>query len=102
MQNLIGWLRLELLWTLAMHTLGLALLAAAACTLAVATAYSTRMAGWRAFRFAVRPVVYLNSDVTVEQIQKTTGRTTPWSYDNSSPVAGSGYASNGEAGNHGN
>ena len=50
---------------------------------------------WGAFRFAVRPVVYLNSDVTVEQIQKTTGRTTPWSYDNSSPEAGSGSASEG-------
>ena len=57
---------------------------------------------WNAFRFAVRPVVYLNSDVTVEQIQKTTGSTTPWSYDNSSLGAGSGNASNGEAGNHGN
>ena len=52
---------------------------------------------WTAFRFAVRPVVYLNSDVTVEQIQKTTGRTTPWSYDNSENFVGSGDASNGEA-----
>ena len=50
---------------------------------------------WRAYRFAVRPVVYLNFDVTVEQIQKTTGSTTPWSYDNSLSVAGSGDASNG-------
>ena len=58
--------------------------------------------GWAAFRFAVRPVVYLNSDVTVEQIQKTTGSTTPWSYDNSSPYPADGNASTGEAGNHGN
>ena len=58
--------------------------------------------GWDAYRFAVRPVVYLNSDVTVEQIQETKGSTTHWSYDNSSPAAGSGDASNGEAGNHGN
>lgn len=50
---------------------------------------------WYAVRFAVRPVVYLNFDVTVEQIQKTTGSTTPWSYDNSSPEAGSGSASTG-------
>lgn len=57
---------------------------------------------WLAYRFAVRPVVYLNSDVTVEQIQETKGSTTHWSYDNSSPAAGSGDASNGEAGNHGN
>ena len=58
--------------------------------------------GWNAGRLAVRPVVYLNSDVTVEQIQKTTGRTTPWSYDNSENFVGSGDASNGEAENHGN
>ena len=57
---------------------------------------------WFASRLAVRPVVYLNSDVTVEQIQKTTGSTTPWSYDNSSPNVAHGDASNGEAGNHGN
>ena len=42
MQNLIGWLRLGLVWALALLTLGLALLAAAA--LAVAASYSARMA----------------------------------------------------------
>ena len=56
---------------------------------------------WFARRFAVRPVVYLNSDVTVEQIQETTGSTTTWSYDRSSGTE-IGDASNGEAGNHGN
>ena len=56
---------------------------------------------WGASWFAVRPVVYLNSDVTVEQIQETTGSTTPWSYDNSSPNVAHGNASTGEAGNHG-
>ena len=52
---------------------------------------------WYAGSFAVRPVVYLNSDVTVEQIQKTTGSTTTWSYR--AGVVTRGSASDGEAGN---
>lgn len=57
--------------------------------------------GWYAFRFAVRPVVTLKSDVTVEQIKKITGSTEKWTWDNSNPNAANGNLSDGEAGNHG-
>ncbi len=60
--------------------------------------------GWRAFRFAVRPVVSLKSDVTTAQVKKSanqgitedawSGYTATWNAN--------GSASNGEAGNHGN
>ena len=53
---------------------------------------------WNAFRLAVRPVVSLNSDVTVDQLEKITGSTTTWTYDNNNAVGGSGQADTGEAG----
>lgn len=59
---------------------------------------------WVARRLAVRPVVYLKSDITVDDVAKIeTAVTEPdWStYDNSNPVIIGGNASNGEAGNHG-
>ncbi|MGN1327109.1 MAG: hypothetical protein ACI4VQ_03430, partial [Clostridia bacterium] len=54
---------------------------------------------WRAVRFAVRPVVCLNSDITVNQLQAIEGEVETWTYDNSNPNAGSGNATDGEAGN---
>ena len=60
--------------------------------------------GWRAYRLAVRPVVYLKSDITVDDVSKIeTAVTEPdWStYDNSIFDVAGGNAINGEAGNHG-
>ena len=58
--------------------------------------------GWFASRLGVRPVVYLNSEVSVDDLQKTEAGTDTWNYDNSNPNVASGTKDNGEAaGNHG-
>ena len=59
--------------------------------------------GWCASGLAVRPVVYLNSEITVEDLHVIDGQEDNWStYNNSDSQAATGEASNGEAGNHGN
>ena len=56
---------------------------------------------WSAYGLAVRPVVYLNSEVTVEDLHIIDGQEDNWSaYSNGDAVA-NGDSSNGEAGNHG-
>ena len=56
---------------------------------------------WFADGLAVRPVVYLNSEVTVEDLHIIDGQEDNWSaYSNRDAVA-NGDSSNGEAGNHG-
>ena len=57
--------------------------------------------GWYAIRLGVRPVVYLNSEVSVDDLQKTEAGTDTWNYDNSHPNVANGTKDNGEAGNHG-
>ena len=55
---------------------------------------------WRANSFGVRPVVYLESNITVEDLHKIDGQEEDWSaYSNGDAVA-NGNSSNGEAGNH--
>lgn len=54
--------------------------------------------GWSVFKYAVRPIVILNSSVTINQVQKTTGSTTQWNYDNGYIFVESGDSSNGQAG----
>ena len=57
---------------------------------------------WIAVGLAVRPVVYLNSEITVEDLHVIDGQEDNWStYSNGDAVA-SGNSSNGEAGNPGN
>ena len=57
---------------------------------------------WRADGLAVRPVVYLNSEITVEDLHVIDGQEDNWStYNNSNSLVASGNSSNGEAGNHG-
>ena len=57
---------------------------------------------WNAGGLAVRPVVYLNSEITVEDLHVIDGQEDNWSaYSNGDAVA-SGNSSNGEAGNPGN
>ena len=57
---------------------------------------------WRAYRYAVRPVVSLKSDVTTAQVKKLANQTEDdWS-GYTAQWNTSGEASNGEAGNHGN
>ena len=57
--------------------------------------------GWRAGSFGVRPVVYLESNITVEDLHKIDGQEEDWSaYSNGDAVA-SGNSSTGEAGNRG-
>ena len=56
---------------------------------------------WYAFSFGVRPVVYLESNITVEDLHKIDGQEEDWSaYSNGDAVA-SGNSSTGEAGNRG-
>ena len=58
--------------------------------------------GWDAYGLAVRPVVYLNSEITVEDLHVIDGQEDNWStYNNSNSLVASGNSSNGEAGNHG-
>ena len=57
--------------------------------------------GWYANGLAVRPVVYLNSEITVEDLHVIDGQEDNWSaYSNGDAVA-RGSSSNGAAGNHG-
>ena len=56
---------------------------------------------WGAYSFGVRPVVYLESNITVEDLHKIDGQEEDWSaYSNEINVA-HGNSSNGEAGNYG-
>ena len=56
---------------------------------------------WGAGSFGVRPVVYLESNITVEDLHKIDGQEEDWSaYSNGDAVA-SGNSSTGEAGNRG-
>ena len=56
---------------------------------------------WYAYSFGVRPVVYLESNITVEDLHKIDGQEEDWSaYSNGDAVA-SGNSSTGEAGNRG-
>ena len=56
---------------------------------------------WYADGFGVRPVVYLESNITVEDLHKIDGQEEDWSaYSNGDAVA-SGNSSTGEAGNRG-
>ena len=56
---------------------------------------------WTANSFGVRPVVYLESNITVEDLHKIDGQEEDWSaYSNGDAVA-SGNSSTGEAGNRG-
>ena len=56
---------------------------------------------WYASGLAVRPVVYLNSEVTVEDLHVIDGQEEDWSaYSNSNQEVAHGDSSNGEAGNH--
>ena len=56
---------------------------------------------WDARSFGVRPVVYLESNITVEDLHKIDGQEEDWSaYSNGDAVA-SGNSSTGEAGNRG-
>ena len=58
--------------------------------------------GWFAYSFGVRPVVYLESNITVEDLHKIDGQEEDWSaYSNSNPAVASGNSSTGEAGNRG-
>ena len=55
---------------------------------------------WNAGSFGVRPVVYLESNVTVEDLHIIDGQEEDWSaYSNSNPQVARGNSSNGEAGN---
>ena len=57
---------------------------------------------WDAYSFGVRPVVYLESNITVEDLHKIDGQEEDWSaYSNSNPAVASGNSSTGEAGNRG-
>ena len=57
---------------------------------------------WFARGLAVRPVVYLNSEITVEDLHIIDGQEDNWSaYNNSNPQVASGNASNGLAGGQG-
>ena len=57
---------------------------------------------WGAASCGVRPVVYLESNITVEDLHKIDGQEEDWSaYSNSDPAVAHGNSSNGEAGNHG-
>ena len=56
---------------------------------------------WFAFSFGVRPVAYLNSEITVEDLHVINGQEDDWStYSNDFTVAHGG-TDNGEAGNYG-
>ena len=56
---------------------------------------------WYANSCGVRPVVYLESNITVEDLHKIDGQEEDWSaYSNSNPQVARGNSSNGEAGNH--
>lgn len=53
---------------------------------------------WNAYGFGVRPIVYLNSNITIEYLHVIDGQEDDWSaYSNNGAVA-NGNATNGEAG----
>ncbi len=54
--------------------------------------------GWYAGRLGVRPVVYLNSEVSADDLQKTEAGTDTWNYDNPNPDVANGDKNNGLAG----
>ena len=56
---------------------------------------------WFAFGLAVRPVVYLESNITVEDLHKIDGQEEDWSADSNEINVAHGNSSNGEAGNYG-
>ena len=53
---------------------------------------------WFAYRLGVRPVVYLNSEVSADDLQKTEAGTDTWNYDNSNSDVANGNKDNGLAG----
>ena len=55
---------------------------------------------WGAYSFGVRPVVYLESNITVEDLHKIDGQEEDWSAYSNGDVVAHGDSSNGEAGNH--
>ena len=57
--------------------------------------------GWGACSFGVRPVVYLESNITVEDLHKIDGQEEDWSADSNEINVAHGNSSNGEAGNYG-
>ena len=56
---------------------------------------------WGAYSFGVRPVVYLESNITVEDLHKIDGQEEDWSADSNEINVAHGNSSNGEAGNYG-
>lgn len=82
-----------------MLTSGLALSITAMSTRV--TTCSTRTGGWDAVGLAVRPVVYLESNITVEDLHKIDGQEEDWSADSNEINVAHGNSSNGEAGNYG-
>ena len=57
---------------------------------------------WVAGSFGVRPVVYLESNITVEDLHTIDGQEENWSaYDNSNPLVANGNLTDGLAENHG-
>ena len=56
---------------------------------------------WYANGFGVRPVVYLESNITVEDLHKIDGQEEDWSADSNEINVAHGNSSNGEAGNYG-
>ena len=56
---------------------------------------------WNAVSFGVRPVVYLESNITVEDLHKIDGQEEDWSADSNEINVAHGNSSNGEAGNYG-
>ena len=57
---------------------------------------------WNAGSFGVRPVVYLESNITVEDLHTIDGQEENWSaYDNSNPLVAKGNLTDGLAENHG-
>ena len=56
---------------------------------------------WFAGSFGVRPVVYLESNITVEDLHKIDGQEEDWSADSNEINVAHGNSSNGEAGNYG-
>lgn len=68
---------------------------------ALATTFSARTVLGGAGSFGVRPVAYLNSEITVEDLHVINGQEDDWStYSNDFTVAHGG-TDNGEAGNYG-
>ena len=57
---------------------------------------------WVAGGFGVRPIVYLNSNITIEDLHVIDGQEENWSaYDNSNPLVAKGNLTDGLAENHG-